>query len=125
MKTATKLILSLALSVTATLNTYAATVACGGTVAKLAYHQPGRLMLQLSSMNVPVFICSPDSEWIVPGSLAGNTSAATCKTLYATLLSAKLTGATINAMHLDGDQVPASCNSFTNWTNVNVRYFEH
>jgi hypothetical protein len=120
-----KFCLSLALGLTAASNTYAANVVCGGTVAQLAYHQPGKLMLRLSSMNVPVFICSADSEWIVPGSVAGNTSASSCKTLYAALLSAKLAGSTVNSMYLDGDQVPTSCSSFTSWTNVNVRYFEH
>lgn len=102
----------------------AATVICGGTVQKLAYHQPGQLMLQLSSMNYPVFICSTDGDWVVPGSLAGNTSPSTCKALYATFLTAKASGSTLSSVYFDGDGLPSSCNSFAPWTRVNLRYFD-
>ena len=102
------------------------TVVCSGTVEQLAYHQPGRLRVRLSSMNVPVFICSAESDWQPAGSLSGSTSPAACKTLYATLLAARLTRGTINSMYFDGDDVPASCNAFSGfWLGVNVRYFEY
>lgn len=104
---------------------HTATVVCNGTVDLLAFHQPGRLMLKLSSMNVPVFICSTDIDWVVAGSMAGDTSPKACKALYATFLTAKITGAAINDMYFDGDQVPASCNSFASWTQVNVRYYSY
>lgn len=42
-----------------------AELVCGGTVDVLAYHANNKLMLKLSNMNVPVFFCSPDSEWVV------------------------------------------------------------
>lgn len=103
----------------------AATVVCGGSISALAYHQPGYVLLQLSSMNVPVMICSMDQEWIVPGTASGNTSPASCRAIYASLLSAKASGAHIRSLYIDGTDVPTSCNSFGNWTRVNVRYFEH
>jgi len=100
------------------------TVVCSGTVEQLAYHQPGRLMIRLSSMNVPVFICSADHDWEPAGSFS-STSPAACKTLYATLLAARLTRGTIGSMYFDGDEGPASCGAFSRWTSVNVRYFEY
>lgn len=106
-------------------NAQGATVICNGTVDMLAYHQPGRLMLRLSSMNHPVFICSAESEWVVAGSVSGNTSPSTCKALYATFLAARVTGASLTGLYLDGDQVPAACDSFAPWTNVNVRYYQY
>ena len=102
----------------------AATVVCGGTVETLAYHQPGLLMLRLSNMNVPVFICSADEDWSPAGSLAGVTSPATCRTLYASFLAAKLARTTINNLYLDGDLVPGSCGGFSSWARVNLRYFD-
>lgn len=113
--------LSLALSSIAN----SATVVCNGTVDQLAYHQPGQLMLRLSSMNVPIFICSTEADWNVPGSLSGTTTTSACKTIYATLLSARLTHNQISSMYFDGDDVPAACNAFSVWTKVNVRYFQH
>jgi hypothetical protein len=101
---------------------HAGTLTCVGTVDKLAFHSPGRLVLNLSSMNTPVFVCSTDAEWIVAGS-GYTTSPAACKALYATFLAARTTGGTLDYIHFDGDQVPASCTSFPAWTNVNVRYF--
>jgi hypothetical protein len=103
----------------------AATVICSGSITQLSYHQPGYLLLQLSSMNVPVLICSVDQEWVVPGTASGNTSPAACRAIYASLLAAKTSGTHIRSLYLDGSDVPASCNSFSNWTRVNVRYFEH
>jgi hypothetical protein len=48
-------------------NAMAGTVVCEGTVDTLAYHANNKLMIKLSSMNRPVFFCSPDSEWTVAG----------------------------------------------------------
>ena len=104
------------------INANAGTLTCVGTVEKLAFHSPGRLMLKLSSMNTPVFICSTDAEWIVPGSGYSTTTAA-CKALYATFLAARTTGGTLDYIHFDGDQVPASCATWPGWANANVRYF--
>lgn len=124
MKTSLKRVLVAAMvSLASTAHT--ANVICNGTVDILAYHQPGNLMLKLSSMNVPVFICNTDIDWVVAGTASGNTSPKACKALYATFLTAKITGAAINDMYLDGDQVPASCNSFASWTQVNVRYYTY
>lgn len=103
----------------------AGNVVCNGLVEALAYHQPGNLMLRLSSMNLPVFICSTDVVWSPAGSLAGSTSPAARKTLYATFLAAKLARTPINNLYLDGDQVPASCTAFEAWATVNVRYFDY
>jgi len=100
----------------------AGTATCMGTVDQLAFHAPGRLMLRLSSMNTPVFICSVDALWTPAGS-EYNTTPATCKTLYATFLAAKLARDVVNYVHFDGNEVPTSCNGWAVWANANVRYF--
>jgi hypothetical protein len=125
MKKSAKRALCLALSMALSSVAHSATVVCSGTVDQLAYHQPGQILLRLSSMNVPVVICSTDVEWNVPGSLSGATSPSACKTLYATLLTSKLTHSQVSSMYFDGDQVPSTCNSFVDWTRVNLRYFHH
>jgi len=104
---------------------HAGNIVCSGTVEQIAYHQPGLLMIRLSSMNVSTFFCSTDSNWAPAGSLAGVTTPGACKTLYATFLAAKLAGGTLNNVYFDGDQVPTSCNTFPNWTKVNLRYFDY
>jgi hypothetical protein len=106
---------------------FAGTLTCAGTVEKVAYHSdvgPGRLMLKLSSMNTPVFICSPDAEWVVSGT-PYKTPPATCKAMYATFLAARMSGAVINYVHFDGDAVPPSCDAWGNWQYANVRYFAY
>jgi hypothetical protein len=108
----------------ASINAYSGTVVCSGTVVRLAYHQPDAIFVQLSSMNTPVLICSMDVEWVVPGTLAGNTSVSACRAMYAALLSAKLADRPINVFYMDGDTVPAACGAFASWTRVNVRYWE-
>ena len=108
---------------TASINSsYAATVVCSGKVETLAYHASNKLMIKLSSMNAPVFFCSPDSEWVVTGTSA-KTGPETCQALYATFLSAKVSGETIKNMYFDGDQVPAACNSWASWQSANIRHF--
>jgi hypothetical protein len=95
-------------------STQAQTVVCGGTISVLAYHQPSMLLLQLSSVNAPVIICSVDQEGVVPGAPTRNTSPAACRAIYASLLSAKASGTKTKSLCLDGSDVPASCNSFVN-----------
>lgn len=104
-------------------NAQAASLYCNGAIAELSYHQGAGVMLRMSNMNYAVFICSTDSEWIVPGTAAGNTSVSACKTMYGTLLAAKLSGVQLTQMLFDGDIVPAACNLFAPWSRVNVRYF--
>jgi hypothetical protein len=99
-----------------------AELVCGGTVDVLAYHANNKLMLKLSNMNVPVFFCSPDSEWVVAGT-PYKTGPQTCQTLYSTFLAAKLAGKSLSSVYFDGEQVPASCNSWGNWSVANIRYF--
>jgi hypothetical protein len=102
-------------------NVYAGSISCAGTVDEVAYHAAGRLMIRLSSMNLPVFICSTDIEWVVPGGYS--TSTAACKANYAAFLTAKVTRAPFNGVLFDGDQVPGACNAFTYWNNVSVRFY--
>lgn len=100
----------------------AGTLTCAGTVQKLAFHAPGRLMLQLSDMNTPVFICSTDGDWVVADGGYVTTPSA-CKALYSTFLAARVSGGSINYIHFDGAQVPATCSSWPAWANATVRYF--
>jgi hypothetical protein len=74
-------------------------------------------------MNTPVMMCNMDFEWTVPGSLAGNTSAATCKALYAKLLAAQISERSVTVF-FDGDDVPGACTNFAAWKTANVRYLE-
>ena len=101
---------------------FSAQLVCSGTVEVIAYHANNRLMIQLSSMNVPVFFCNPDAEWVVAGT-SYTTGPDTCKTLYSAFLTTKTTKATISSMYFDGDQVPASCNTWATWQNANIRFF--
>jgi hypothetical protein len=102
---------------------FSATVVCAGTVSRLEYTASGNIMLQLSGMNAPVFICSLDSNWnIEPGYV---TTPATCKTMYASFLAAKLSGTSINDVYFDGPSVPASCTAWALWTYANIRHYYH
>ena len=105
-------------------NVQAATVVCSGTVEQISYHQPGVLYVRLSNMNVPVAICSLNTEWVQPGSMSGTTPVESCKAIFAALLAAKHAGTHIGMMYFDGDQVPATCGAFASWTKANVRYFD-
>lgn len=105
-------------------NAAAGELACAGTVDQIAFHAPGRIMLRLGSMNVPVFICSTDSDWIVAGT-GYTTTPAACKALYASFLAARTTGGTQHTVVFDGDQVPASCNAWPTWAHATIRYFAH
>ncbi|MET1257411.1 hypothetical protein [Aliikangiella maris] len=79
-------------------------------------------MLKLSSMNKAIFICSPNSEWNIPGG-GYKTSAETCKSMLSMLMHAKSTKAEMGSVWLDGDDVPASCNAWGDWKSANVRFF--
>lgn len=96
----------------------------GGTVAQLSYHGKGTLYLRMSNMNTAVGICNFDSEWQAPGSLTGATSPTSCKAIFAALLTAKQTGATVPQILFDGDSVPATCSTFAPWAQVNLRYYD-
>lgn len=80
-------------------------------------------MMRLSSMNAAISICSLNSEWMVSGSLAGNTTASACKAIYATMLTARSSGRPMTSVYFDGDAVPTACSSFVFMTLVNIRYF--
>ena len=101
----------------------AGTAVCSGKIAELAYHANNRLMIRLETMNKLVFFCSPDSEWSVAGTnyVSGPE---TCKTLYSTFLSAKISGKSITSLYFDGDDVPASCNNWGSWKKANIRFFQ-
>ena len=101
---------------------HAATLTCNGTVEKIGLHANNRLMLKLSSMNTAVFICSPNSEWTVPGT-SYKTSAETCKTMLSMLMHAKSTNADMGNVWFDGTDVPSSCKGWKNWKSANIRFF--
>lgn len=97
------------------------TIVCGGMVTAIAYHNPGIVMLQLSSMNQRVMACSVDSDWTVNGATTGRES---CKALFAAMLAAKMSKTPISQVYFDGVSMPAACNGFEPWTQVSVRYYD-
>jgi hypothetical protein len=99
---------------------HAATIVCGGTVASLAYHSDGVVLLQLSSMNTVVQVCSVNTTWNVAGF---STSPAACKTMHASFLAARLSGTPVNDLYFDAPSVPASCAGFSYMGYVSVRFF--
>ena len=101
----------------------AGTVVCSGTVLTVAYDTPDRVMLRLSSMDAPVYICSLSSVWSVAGS-TNTTDPATCRAFFDMLLSAQALGATVTSMYFDGDSVPAACDQWGAWKTASVRYFQ-
>lgn len=103
-------------------NSLAGTLTCTGKVEKIALHAPDKLMLKLTSMNSPVFICSPEYKWTVPGT-SYTTSAETCKVMLSMLMHAKSTQADIGKVWFDGSDVPSSCSGWSSWKKANVRYF--
>jgi len=104
------------------INSYAGTVICSGTVDMLAYHAPDSMMVRLSSMNAPVTFCKPGQDFSVPGSNYV-IDADTCKSIYSSFLSAKMSGKPIQTMYFDGDDVPASCDQWGSWKYAVIRYF--
>ncbi|MEN3157330.1 hypothetical protein ABC502_02985 [Alkalimonas sp. NCh-2] len=101
----------------------AGTIVCEGEVEVLGYHATDKMMIKLSSMNVPVHFCSPDREWSVSGT-SYKTGPKTCQTLYSTFLAAKISGKTIYNVWFDGDEVPTSCDAWDSWANTNIRHFK-
>ena len=100
----------------------AGTIVCSGKVAQLAFHASDRMMIRLDSMNTPVFFCSPESVYSVPGT-SYTTGPETCKLLYSTYLSAQFANKTISSMYFDGDDVPQSCDSWGPWKSANIRFY--
>lgn len=101
---------------------WAGTVICSGTVIKLAFHANDKLMLQLDSMNTPVFICQTNAVWSVAGT-SYTTSPETCALLHSQFLTAKVTGIQVANMYFDGDAVPTACNAWTSWSSANIRHY--
>ena len=100
----------------------AGTVVCGGTITYLAFHAPNTFMIQMSSMNTPVFFCNPETTFSVPGTTY-TTGPSTCKTLYASFLAIKASGGSISGIYFDGDDTPATCDTWGGWKSANIRYF--
>lgn len=100
----------------------AGTLACNGTVDTVSYHSNNKLMVKLSSMNTPVFFCSPSEDWIVSGAGDRTMHPETCKTVFSIFLSAKMSEKNITKVHFDGDNVPESCTEFVSWKDVFIRY---
>lgn len=100
----------------------AGTLVCDGKVAILAYHANDRFMVQLDSMNAPVFFCNPEAEWSVTGT-SYKTGPNSCKQIYSTFLAAQMSGKTISSLYFDGDQVPASRDTWSSWSSANIRFY--
>lgn len=100
----------------------AAALTCSGTIDILSYHAPNKFMIKLSSMNTFVFFCNPDAVWSVPGTVF-ETGPDACKMMYSTFLTAKAQGKSLESVYFDGDQVPASCNSWASWSVANIRHY--
>lgn len=102
---------------------HAGTVKCSGTVEDVSFHASDKLMIRLSSMNAPVFFCSPAAEWVVSGTHY-RTSVETCKALYSTFLTARVSGLEIRNLYFDGDDVPTTCDSWGPWKSASIRHFK-
>ncbi len=103
---------------------FAGSVTCSGTVTSVNYHASNSFMIQLSSMNTPVFFCNTESTFSVPGTTY-TTGAQTCKAFIAMFIAARESGRTITAMYFDGDAVPATCDGWGAWSSANIRYFNY
>lgn len=95
---------------------------CAGRIQQINMHASDTFMLQLDSMNAPVFFCRTNQLWTVPGT-GYQTSPETCKTLIAMFTAAKLADRPIGVIYFDGDAVPTACNAWGNWQSANIRYF--
>lgn len=100
----------------------AGTVVCGGQIKQVNFHSLNGFMLQLDSMNLPVFFCDPSSTWSVAGTTY-TTTAEQCRALVSTFLAAKLAGKSLAVVYFDGDATPASCSTWSPWQRANIRYF--
>lgn len=105
-------------------NANAGTLTCTGTITMVAIHQPGYVAVMLSSMSNYVLVCRLDDTYTAPGT--NPISPATCKALYAGLLTAKVNGYNLNALWFDGDAITTSstCANFAAGlgTQVNLRF---
>jgi hypothetical protein len=90
-----------------------ATIACGGLVAYLSIDQIGQVSVG-SSVAINT-ICSTESQ----GAYSATVNA--CKLMYATLLSAKLTGKSVTLYY--SNPALTSCGSITQWSNQPSMYF--
>lgn len=106
-------------------NANAGTLICSGKVKSVAYHGNDKLMVQLSSMNYPVFFCNPNADWSVSGVNDLTMSSETCKAVFSMFLSARTSGGTIERVQFEGDDVPASCSQFQPWKNVSIRHIHY
>jgi hypothetical protein len=102
---------------------HAGEVTCGGRVKQINLHTDNAFMIQLDSMNYPVYFCNAKDTWTVPGT-THTTSPETCRSLIAMFLTAKAQDKALRSMYFDGAQVPASCNTWAPWSSANIRYFE-
>jgi hypothetical protein len=107
-----------------TFNATAGTIVCPGTVELVSIHQPGYVGIMLSSMSNYVIVCRLDDTYTPPG--AASISPATCKAMYAALLTARVSRYNISGMYFDGDAISASatCGTFAAGlgTQVSLRY---
>ena len=69
---------------------FAGATSCNGTVEKIGLHSPDKILLKLSDMNTPVFICNTNATWTVPGT-GYTTEPETCKTMISMFMHAKAT----------------------------------
>ena len=117
----TKMRLGIFMLFTIMTNAWAAELYCGGKVTYLAMHANDRFMVQLESMDNPVFFCNAQTTWSVSG--AGYTTGPeTCKMLYSSLLAAKTSGTAVGTLLFDGAEVPANCKAWGSWKTANIRY---
>lgn len=103
-------------------NCFAGSLTCDNVVVEhIAYHANNRLLIKLDKMNTSVFFCSPESEWAVSGTTY-KMGAESCKAVFSMLLTAKTTGQSIRRVHFDGDDVPDTCDGWSNWSSAVIRY---
>lgn len=100
----------------------AATLTCSGQIVQLNYHANNGFLLQLSNMNTPVYFCNPSATWTVAGT-GYVTKPEECRALLSMFLAGKLAEKTLSVVYFDGDEVPASCSSWTSWSHANIRFF--
>ena len=108
---------------------YGGTLRCGGKVEYVGMSggklENNRIIVQLSSMNRSVAICSPEKNWEVAGSYV--TGPEMCKSLLSMLMAAKATGSEVikSGVVFDGPDVPEDCNSWESHSSANIRYLSY
>lgn len=101
---------------------HAGSLTCAGKVKQINLHANDTFMVQLESMNYPVFFCKPNGPWSVSGTTY-SMSPETCRALISIFLTAKATDKALGDVYFDGDQVPSNCTSWSPWSSALVRYF--